>query len=52
MDDPVALGFQVGQPPLDTYPVSCLYFDAGSAPVEGPWLVLNGSGTGQVNQVM
>ncbi|MGA0334149.1 MAG: FAD-dependent oxidoreductase, partial [Kiritimatiellia bacterium] len=31
--------------------VSCLYFDAPAAPVQGPWLVLNGSGSGRVTQV-
>jgi protoporphyrinogen oxidase len=31
--------------------VSCLYFDAPIAPVNGPWFILNGSGRGQITQV-
>ncbi len=30
---------------------TCLYFDAEAPPLPGPWLILNGSGSGQVNQV-
>jgi phytoene dehydrogenase-like protein len=51
VEDPVSLGLQLEAAPRETRPVTCLYFDASKPPVEGPWLVLNGSGTGQVNQV-
>lgn len=51
VEDPVALGFQLEAAPVETRAVTCLYFDASVSPVDGPWLVLNGSGTGRVNQV-
>lgn len=31
--------------------VTCLYFKSSTAPYKGPWLALNGSGTGLVNQI-
>lgn len=31
--------------------VTCLYFAADGPPVKGPWLILNGSGRGRINQV-
>ena len=31
--------------------VTCLYFRSPTAPYEGPWLALNGSGRGRVNQI-
>ena len=32
-------------------PIACLYFAADVAPVKGPWLVLNGDGSGPVNNL-
>ena len=38
--------------PLEPWnPVACVYFDAARPPVEGPWLVLDGDGTGPVNHL-
>jgi phytoene dehydrogenase-like protein len=51
VDDPVSLGCCVSLPPVESRPVTCLYFDAQTLPFEGPWLTLNGSGKGRVNQV-
>jgi hypothetical protein len=31
--------------------VTCVYFEAPSSPVQGPWLVLNGEGRGPVNNL-
>lgn len=46
---------RIGLPPrADALPprrVSTLYFDAARAPVKGPWLVLNGTAGGCVNQL-
>jgi len=47
--DPSRFGF--GEGVSDWHATTCLYFDAASAPVQGPWLILNGSGSGQINQV-
>jgi len=41
----------LGVPRRESRSVSCLYFDAPKAPVQGPWLILNGSGQGNVTQV-
>lgn len=31
--------------------VTCLYYAAETSPIRGPWLALNGSGAGRVNQI-
>jgi len=51
VEDPVALGLQLSAAPQESRSVTCLYFDAPRTPIEGPWLVLNGSGVGRVNQI-
>ena len=51
VDDPVQLGYQVDKVPTESRSVICLYFDASKPPVEGPWLVLNGTKGGLVNQI-
>lgn len=47
--DPSLLGF--GSTDTRWHATTCVYFAADKAPVPGPWLILNGSGSGQVNQV-
>lgn len=51
VEDPAEFGLGLHRVPVETRAVTCLYFDAARAPVDGPWLILNGSGTGQVNQI-
>jgi phytoene dehydrogenase-like protein len=48
---PESLGIDVSEVKTSGRSVACFYFDAPKAPIEGPWLVLNGSGRGQVTQV-
>jgi phytoene dehydrogenase-like protein len=42
----------LGAEPGETRGTSCLYFAAPEPPVSGPYLVLNGSGTGVVNSLL
>ena len=51
VEDPVSLGLTLNQAPTQSRGVTCLYFDAATVPFEGGWLVLNGSGSGRVNQI-
>lgn len=41
----------LGSPIPEARAVTCLYFAAPRTPIKGPWLVLNGEGTGPVNNV-
>jgi protoporphyrinogen oxidase len=48
---PETIGMDVLEATAPPKSVGCVYFDAPKAPIEGPWLVLNGSGRGQITQV-
>jgi phytoene dehydrogenase-like protein len=50
-DAPAAEELLVGMPPRKMNAVTSLYFAAPEPPVRGPYLVLNGEGTGPVNHL-
>ncbi|RKH09856.1 NAD(P)/FAD-dependent oxidoreductase [Corallococcus sp. CA047B] len=50
-DPGTAASLLLGMPAPRMNRVTCLYFAAPEPPVEGPWLLLNGEGTGPVNNV-
>ena len=50
-DAPAAEELLPGMPPRRMNAVTCLYFAAPEPPVRGPYLVLNGEGTGPVNNL-
>jgi len=50
-DGPAASALLDGLPPVRTRGVTCVYFAAEKDPVGAPWLVLDGDGTGPVNNL-
>ncbi len=51
VEDPAMLLGHTAEMSGEWNEVTCLYFACDKAPVEGPWLLLNGSGEGVVNQI-
>jgi phytoene dehydrogenase-like protein len=51
VDDPAAFGLPADPGIVGWYPTTCVYFACDRPPYDGPWLALNGSGQGRVNQV-
>lgn len=47
--NPASLGFASAE--TGWHSTTCLYFDAPAISIAGPWLILNASGTGKINQV-
>ena len=50
-DGPEAWKLVKGLPANETHAVTCLYYEAGEAPIKQPMLLLNGEGKGKVNNV-
>ena len=51
VEQPEAMRLLGREAPRPANGTACLYFDAPKPPVHGPWLVLNGSGLGPVNNI-